>query len=310
MDHIPPDTDTLLSLRGLGLSYRALPALRAIDFTLRAGEHWACLGPNGAGKTSLARVISGQATHFTGAMQRAPALTRRGIAYVCFEQARALCARDHKLDDAEFRADARDPGTTVEALLQRARPAPGQRRHWARRLGIDHLSARGVRYLSTGELRRTLLAAALLAQPALLILDNPLDGLDRDAQEALRRILDELTGSDTALLMLCRQPDDIPPGVTHVLVLDGGGSVTSGPRREVLDDARVTALLAPPHRRARCRKLRSAPTRHRLPARCSPCATSRSTTGDSKCCGRSTGCSSAACTAAWRVPTAAAKPHC
>lgn len=246
MDDNAAEPDTLLEVRNLSLSYRALPVLRDIDLTLRAGEHWACLGPNGAGKTSLARVISAQARHFSGTLARAPALTGRGVAYVCFEQARALCERDRKLDDSEFRADASDPGTTVEALLQSARPTPEQQRHWVARLGIGQVLGRGLRYLSTGEMRRALLATALLARPALLILDSPLDGLDRDAQAEMRRVIDELTASDITLLLLCRQPEDIPPGITHVLVLDTGRTAASGPREAVLRDARVRALMAPP----------------------------------------------------------------
>ena len=56
----------LLTLRDVNLVYRALPALRGIDWTVEQGQQWACLGPNGAGKTSLARVISHQATHYSG----------------------------------------------------------------------------------------------------------------------------------------------------------------------------------------------------------------------------------------------------
>ena len=69
-----------LELQDVHLVYRALPALRAINWTLYDGQQWACLGPNGAGKTSLARVISGQATHFSGAIRRSPQLVERGVA--------------------------------------------------------------------------------------------------------------------------------------------------------------------------------------------------------------------------------------
>ena len=91
---------TLLQLHRVNLVYRALPALRDIEWTVENGQQWACLGPNGAGKTSLARVVSGQATHFSGELQRSRELQQQGLAYVCFEQAQALVARDKKLDDS------------------------------------------------------------------------------------------------------------------------------------------------------------------------------------------------------------------
>ena len=105
---------TLLSLHDVQLVYRALPALRNMSWQPRMDEQWACLGPNGAGKTSLANILSGQASHFSGDYYRSERLQEKGVAYVCFEQARALCERDRKLDDSETRADATDPGTLVQ----------------------------------------------------------------------------------------------------------------------------------------------------------------------------------------------------
>ena len=240
------DEQTLLQLRDVNLVYRALPVLRHIDWALRAGQQWAVLGPNGSGKTSLARVISRQATHFSGQMTRSPALHSAGVAYVCFEQARALCERDRKLDDSEFRADASDPGTSVQSAILGGRAADETFDGWVDRLGIRHILQRGLRFISTGEMRKTLLIKAILSRPGLLILDDPLYGLDRDSQARMRQILDELLDSTLSTLLLCRQPQDIPGRVSHVLVLDDGGILVRGRRSEVLGDGRVTALLEPP----------------------------------------------------------------
>ena len=236
----------LLSLRNVNLTYRALPALRDINWTLQRGEQWVCLGPNGSGKTSLADVISGRAAHVAGDIARAPELATRGIAYVCFEQAKALCERDRKLDDSEFRADASDPGTRVRDLILQGRAPDADFDSWTEQLGMAHILDRGIRYISTGEMRKTLLASAILNRPGLLILDNPLDGLDRDSQAAMQGILDELLGGELPVLMLCRQLEDIPPAATHLLVLERGALVTSGEREAVLADPRVSRLMNPP----------------------------------------------------------------
>ena len=76
------DESLLFSLRQLGVSYRARPVLRGIDWTWRRGEHWAVLGQNGAGKTTLARVLSGEQAHYCGAYERSARLDAGGIAYV------------------------------------------------------------------------------------------------------------------------------------------------------------------------------------------------------------------------------------
>lgn len=236
----------LLELQNINLVYRALPALRDINWRPLRGQQWACLGPNGAGKTSLARVLSGQATHYSGGFQRSPVMAERGVAYVCFEQAKALCDRDRKLDDSEFRADASDPGTAVQAVILGGNEPDECFHHWVERLHIGHILQRGLRFISTGEMRKTLLIRAILAQPALLILDSPLDGLDLASQADMRRIIDELLHSDMTVLMLCRQLEDVPAGVSHLLVLDGGAALAQGEREVVLADPGVNALMNPP----------------------------------------------------------------
>ena len=242
-----PDQDAvLLSLQDVSLVYRAMPALKHIDWQLLTGQQWACLGPNGAGKTSLAKILSGQAAQFSGDMYRADKLNTQGVAYVCFEQARALCDRDQKLDDSEFRADANDPGTTVQALLLGTHSPDARFRHWVERLGISHILDRGLRYISTGEMRKTLLIRAILADPALLILDSPLDGLDRATQVEMQNIIEELLASDTAILLLCRQLEDIPTGVSHVLVLEDGAVFSCSGTAETLADPAVRELMHPP----------------------------------------------------------------
>ena len=238
--------DELLSLSGVSLVYRALPALRSIDWVYRRGQKWACLGPNGAGKTSLARVLCAQETHFSGELHAANSLTEQGVAFVCFEQAQALCARDTKLDDSEFRPDAADPGTTVASAILGNEAPSAAFNDWCQRLRMEHILDRGLRFISTGEMRKALLVKALLSEPALLILDSPLDGLDIESQRQMVAIIDELLASSVNILLLCRALEDVPAGVTHVLALDSGEVLAAGERDRVLTDPGVVALMDPP----------------------------------------------------------------
>jgi molybdate transport system ATP-binding protein len=239
-------TENLLELRDVSLVYRALPALRNITWNLAQGQQWACLGPNGSGKTSLAKIISRQATHFSGAVTRSEELEQRGVAYVCFEQARALCERDKKLDDSEFRADASDPGTPVQTLILGGREPDERFHHWTERLRMRHFLHRGLRFISTGEMRKTLLVSAVLSEPTLLILDSPLDGLDHASQREMQAIIAELLQSRITVLMLCRQQEDVPEAISHILVLDDGETMACGTRQAIMADPAVTALMNPP----------------------------------------------------------------
>ena len=97
-------------------------------------------------------------------------------------------------------------------------------------LTLRHLLGRGLRFLSSGERRRTLLARLLLQAPAVAVLDAPLEGVDAHSRELLRAMLARLLASPTRVLLLTRKPGDIPPGVTHVLQLEAGRVVYRGPR--------------------------------------------------------------------------------
>lgn len=246
MVHEKKPPRNLLELRDVSLVYRALPALRGINWTLARGQQWTCLGPNGAGKTSLARIISRQATHFSGEVTRSAELENSGVAYVCFEQAKALCERDRKLDDSEFRADASDPGTSVQTLILDGREPCEGFRQWTQRLRMQHFLHRGLRFISTGEMRKTLLVKAILSEPALLILDSPLDGLDRASQQEMHNIINELLQSSIGVLMLCRQLEDIPADITHVMVLDEGQVLACDTRQNIMSNAAVADLMNPP----------------------------------------------------------------
>lgn len=237
--------DAFLRLEGVCFSYRALPVLRNINWTWHEGEQWCCIGPNGAGKSTLAGLISRGLVHGSGEISRGSSLSNRALSYVCFEQQKILCDRDQRLDDSEFRSDASDPGTTVAAALGRGLSQAGADQ-WIERLGVGHILNRGIRFISTGEMRKTLLLRAIFQQPALLILDSPLDGLDRSSQAAMADIIDELLTSDMRLLLLSRNLKDIPAGVTHLLVLDEGSVLAAGPREDVLQRPDVQALMAPP----------------------------------------------------------------
>lgn len=234
-----------LHLESLYFSYRALPVLKGINWTWQEGEQWACVGPNGAGKTTLAGLLSRQLDWGSGRLERSAALQAGHCSYVCFEQQKSLCDRDRRLDDSEFRSDARDPGTTVAAALG-ADLSGADCRRWIERLGIAHILDRGLRFISTGEMRKTLLLRAILQAPELLILDSPLDGLDRASQLGMAEILEQLLGTDTHVLLLARSLADIPAGISHLLVLDEGEVVAAGAREPVLADPRVQVLMSPP----------------------------------------------------------------
>ncbi|MFN2287638.1 MAG: ATP-binding cassette domain-containing protein [Chromatocurvus sp.] len=235
----------VLDLHNVSLTIRARPILRGLRWRIDPGQQWALLGPNGAGKTLLASIISGEQMHFSGDCFRSAKVTASGVGYVCFERARSLIERDRKLDVSEFNQDAVDSGTTVADLLPLEADLAGCEA-WIRRLDMSSFLHRGLRYISTGQMRKALLASAILYRPGLLILDSPLDGLDAGSRDALTSALNELLATDQPVLLLAREIQDIPENCSHIAAMDRGRIVTVGKRQAVLADSAVQQIMQPP----------------------------------------------------------------
>ncbi len=236
----------LLSLNNLSFSYRYKPVLKNISLKIKAGQHWVFLGRNGAGKSSLAAILGGRETSFSGTYELAPDLKKRGIEIVSFEETRTLRSRERKLDLSEFNETAFDPGTSVRELLAFTNIDSDEASRWITLIGIDSILDRGVRFISTGQMRKVLLAKAILKRPGMIILDNLTDGLDISSQKSMRNLLDDLINQDWLLVVLSRQLEDVPKKSTHVMVLENGIAIQSGKKELVLSDSSVSNLMETP----------------------------------------------------------------
>ena len=234
-----------MTLENISLTYRVNPVLRNISWQIQPGQQWAIVGRNSAGKSSLANIIAGSAKHYVGRCIVTNTIRERGLAYVCFEQQKTLIERDKKLDDSEFRPDAADPGTTVRQAIGGGHELSSEALEWVERLDIAHILNRGIRFVSTGEARKTLLAQAICHTPGLLILDTPTDGLDKRSQQTLQQALSFLLSKPDPVILLYRDIKQLPDRVTHLLVLDEGKILAQGPKNEVLAHADVQAVFAP-----------------------------------------------------------------
>lgn len=211
-------------------SYRVEPVLQLPHWEWWPSEHWAVVGGNGAGKTTLAKLLCDKIRPNRGSLRWGPGIDPgRDAVYVSFDLQKALIEHDVRFDDSETRADATDNGTSVRnAILQGKAPDP-QFARLVDLFGLAPIIDRGIRVLSTGEGRKTLLARALFSQPRLLILDNPLEGLDRRAVVEFTELLEHLLEGATPLLLLLPEGATIPRGISHVLHLRAGEPIYAGP---------------------------------------------------------------------------------
>jgi energy-coupling factor transport system ATP-binding protein len=204
-----PSHELVLRARGVSFAFReAMPLLRDVDLELRRGEIVSLGGPNGSGKTTLARIVSGLLEPHAGTVElrgRAGYLSQDPGRYLVKETALAEVA------------------LAVNGDEQRACTALGL-------VGLDWAAGRHPRDLSSGERERLALAAVAVAEPDLLVLDEPTRGLDPERKAELATWLESYAASGKAVL-LATHDSDLPAhrriglSVTGTQSLDDGASV-------------------------------------------------------------------------------------
>lgn len=219
-------------------AYRIDPVLKNINWSIEYGQRWAIVGGNGSSKTALANVITGKLHPQKGYYR--PNQQLKNIIHLGFELQRELMALDDRFDDSEVREDAFDIGTTVKAAILNREPETDRFRAIVERCGIRHILDRGIRFISTGESRKTMIARALLAKPDLLILDNPFEGLDKQSQHDFRQLIDDIIKGDIPTLLLIQKADDLTDHIDHVLQLREGQITYCGPRTTLEFDTPTT----------------------------------------------------------------------
>lgn len=222
-----------------------------ISLTVQSGEHWALLGPNGAGKSTLLGFCAAVTFPTSGTvhvlgdqMGRTDlAVLRRSIGHV---------NPRHRL---QYPLTVREVVLTgITATIDIAahwKPTAEQASRAEELIDTVGLSARADAIwptLSQGERGRTLIARALIADPQLLLLDEPTTGLDVAAREQLLETLDTLDDShpDMASILVTHHLEELPTSTTHALLIAHGRTVASGAARDVVNTEHVSEAFAHP----------------------------------------------------------------
>jgi ABC-type molybdenum transport system ATPase subunit/photorepair protein PhrA len=211
-----------LSQADLYVDYRLV--LRDLDWQLRKGEHWAVYGANGAGKSSFLKLLYGDLSpSLGGQIERAGfpkgtpiAEWKRYIGYVSPELQSDYAVNVSVLDLVASGRYA-SIGLVDEATAGDRRVAA----HWLRFFGLLSVAKRRPRELSYGQLRRALIARAMAADARILLLDEPLTGLDPAQRAIMKRLLERLMKQLT-LIVAVHHAEDLPRGMTHGLRLHNG----------------------------------------------------------------------------------------
>ncbi len=221
----------MIEVRNLVKSYDGKDAVRGISFTVRPGEATGYLGPNGAGKSTTVKIIAGLLRPTEGEVRvcgfdvvKDPVEVKRRIGYVPESAAlyTSLSPNEYLSLVAElYHVDRPTAATRIGQLLDAFDVAPA--------------ADQPIETLSKGMRQKVLLTGALLHDPPVLLLDEPLNGLDVNAALTFRKLLERLLERGKTLLFCSHILEVIERLCQRVIVIDRG--------RVVADDT-TAALLA------------------------------------------------------------------
>ena len=208
------------------IRYGERTILKDLNWTVRRGEHWALSGQNGSGKSTLLSLVcadnpQGYACdislfgHRRGSGESIWDI-KRHIGYVSPEM-----HRGYKQNIPAIQIVASGLKDTVGLYVRANEEEKNQCRKWLKRLGIGHLEERKFMEMSSGEQRLVLLARAFVKEPDLLILDEPLHGLDDENRRMVKALVDDYCQNpDVTLIYVTHYQEELPHSIDHSIYLE------------------------------------------------------------------------------------------
>ncbi len=239
-----------LELRNVSVVRDGKYILDSIDLDIYQGENVAVIGPNGSGKTTLIKLLRGDIHPYydedNPATMRIFGMDRWNL----FDIRKRMGVVSMDLQTM-FRSDTKVFEVICSGFFNsldvfRDQTVTGEMESkvysCAIMMGIDHLLTRDIECLSLGEMRRTLIARALVTDPRLLVLDEPMTGLDIVMRSKFRRMFDILIGSGVSIVMITHDLYDIPLSVKRIIAVMDGRILKDGAKEEVMTDEVISEL--------------------------------------------------------------------
>jgi molybdate transport system ATP-binding protein len=225
----------LIRVENADIAREGKTIVRRITWTVRAGQNWALLGKNGSGKTTLLKLVVGDLRPVWGGK-----ISRFGL-----EGPQSIWEMRSRISlvTPDLQAMHASRQTAIDMVLSGfygsvglpREPTERQKaaaRSWFQRLDLAQLENREVRTLSYGQVRALLVMRAVVTNPTILLLDEPLSGLDGEIRRQVMSIVEKFSGNRTSVVYVTHDKGEISPLFDHVAVLEKGTMVFQGSREQ------------------------------------------------------------------------------
>jgi zinc/manganese transport system ATP-binding protein len=240
-------TAPLLAVNGLTKQFGGFTALADISLHVMSGERLGLIGPNGSGKTTLVRLILGQLSPASGSLQVLGHAPRRGDATIGYVPQRSefdpeLSIRGH--DFVQLGLDGHRWGIPLFGAGRNGKA--GKVDDAIAAVGASGYAAKSIGRLSGGEQQRLLLAQALVGDPRLLLMDEPLSYLDVRNQGTIVQLIADLARRRHLTVMLIAH--DVNPLLRHIdnVVYVAAGRVAMGRPEDIITSKRLSEIYNTP----------------------------------------------------------------
>lgn len=228
----------ILTLSQVRVRQATYTLFEALSWQIEAGENWALIGESGSGKSALLQTIAGNLPVSAGKIvyQFYEGVKQNYLADASFtaQKMMAMVASKHQFKNLSntkdfyyqqrYNSSDSEDAPTVQFYLNQIPKSTIANPTWTfdytiQKLKLEPLLDKQLIKLSNGETKRLLLAAALLKHPSLLLLDNPLTGLDVQSRAAFNDLITEISQSGITIIM-ATSPHEIPDAITNIAILD------------------------------------------------------------------------------------------
>lgn len=238
----------ILHVSGLSVWRGRTIILDNINWSVETQQHWVVLGANGSGKTSLLSALTGYLTPSSGTIELFQQTfgntdwreLRKRVGMVSSSVRQLIHEEDTALEVVASGKDATIGAWHAVKAADRKRALP-----LMEQIECENLVERPWAVLSQGERQRVLIGRALMAQPALLILDEPCAGLDPVARERFLNFVQRLGSGENSptLVLVTHHVEEIMPVFSHVLMLKEGRVFAAGEKAAVLNSKNFSGVF-------------------------------------------------------------------